>query len=294
MGRGTPLAQYGSFGGMIQPDRGYGSQQPMASNMRYTGPQQGSPNSLSYARGPMTTNPQGPGLGRGLFSALGQLQTPQQMPQQPNPMLQNLVSQLRGMTPQQPMISDMRYRGPQPRQDVFQQIGNIIRNGPPPQPNQPALTPAVMPQQPMVGRMPPVDPPTPAAAPPTPAAASASMPARGEMSPQERGLMRMLDKQKASAAPAIPQGWTTAGAYRDFGAQLGNLIKDGKITVQQANALKAPAFEATRLGNTPEAYAAMQNAVSKLNFAAGGYISAPMGEEDPRMQAMRAIQRIGK
>lgn len=33
-------------------------------------------------------------------------------------------------------------------------------------------------------------------------AASASMPARGGMSPQERGLMRMLDKQKASAATA--------------------------------------------------------------------------------------------
>jgi len=84
-----------------------------------------------------------------------------------------------------------------------------------------------------------------------------------------------------AAAPAIPQGWTTAGAYRDFGAQLGNLIKDGKITVQQANALKAPAFEATRLGNTPEAYAAMQNAVSKLNFAAGGYISAPGRRRPP-------------
>ena len=352
MGRGTPLAQYGSFGGMIQPDRGYGSQQPMASNMRYTGPQQGSPNNLSYARGPMTTNPQGPGLGRGLFSALGQLQTPQQMPQQPNPMLQNLVSQLRGMTPQQPMISDMRYRGPQPRQDVFQQIGNIIRNGPPPQPNQPALTPAVMPQQPMVGRMPPVDPnmpyrPTgpdvfnPDGTPGTKlrdpdfninTATNTFFKSLGDR--VNSGQMSVADAQRAqaemralqvnpagatreaateiaqrnlgvgpyappapptpAAAPAIPQGWTTAGAYRDFGAQLGNLIKDGKITVQQANALKAPAFEATRLGNTPEAYAAMQNAVSKLNFAAGGYISAPMGEEDPRMQAMRAIQRIGK
>jgi hypothetical protein len=310
MGRGTPLAQYGSFGGILQPDRGYGSQQPMISDMAYRGPQQGSPNSLLYARGPMTTNPQGPGLGRGLFSALGQLQMPQQMPQQPNPMLQNLVSQLRGMTPQQPMVS----RGPvpqpnqppaattpAPRPDADFNINNAmntfgrslnervqsgqmsVADAQRAQAEMRALqvNPALATRQAAtevaqrnlgVGPYAPPAPPTPATAPPTPAAAPPT----------------------PATAPATPQGWTAAGAYRDFGAQLRNLINSGKITAQQANALKAPAFEATRLGNTPEAYAAMQSAVSKLNFAAGGYISAPMGEEDPRMQAMRAIQRIGK
>lgn len=96
------------------------------------------------------------------------------------------------------------------------------------------------------------------------------------------------------AAPAIPQGWTVSQAYRDFGGKLANMIKSGQLTPQQANAIKDPAFQATKLGNTPEAFAAMQKAIAGLaGYAAGGY-ATPVAQEDPRMQAMRYLQRLGR
>lgn len=324
MGRGTPLGQYGSAGGVLQPGGG-----PVP-------PQQGSsPNSLSIARNPVPYNQQGPGLGMGLSQFFGQQMLPPQQ-QQMGGATQGLMGLLRGQSPtQQPMVS----------------------NGPAPTPGMQSAYQAATNQ--MAGR---ADnaPPAPAPAPRPDAEFNINTAmntfGRSLNDRVQSGQMSVADAQKAQAemralqlnpamanraaateiaqrhlqvgpyspnnvaqrqltpaatpeqmrisggpvtnqppaAAGMPQNWNVSQAYRDFGGQLSNLIKAGKLTPQQANAIKDPAFAATKLGNTQEAYTAMQKALSGLTgYADGGYVTQAF-PEDPRMQAMRAIQRIGK
>lgn len=63
------------------------------------------------------------------------------------------------------------------------------------------------------------------------------------------------------APRTVPHDYDPAAQYRDFGQQLLGLIKSGAMTVEQANALKAPVFDAVKLGNSAEGYQQMQNAL---------------------------------
>lgn len=394
MGRGTPTAQ----GSVFQPNSGYGSQQPMASNTRYTGPQRQfrtpSPNDLTFARGPIPLNQQGPAVGGSLARGLGQIPLPQQMGQTG----QSLFNLLRGQpVTQQPALTPavMPQQPASPQlQAAFQAASNQMAGRP--DNYVPQGTPAPMPQQPMVNRMPPpVDPNVPYR--PTrpdvfnPDGTPATRPRDPDFNINtatntffksladrvQSGQMSVADAQRAQAemralqlnpaaatreaateifqrnlqvgrfhpeniaaeqrareraaqqptflttppppseprvgisappppiptppptptpapTPGMPQGWNVSSAYRDFGSKLGQMVKSGQLTPQQANAIKDPAFQATKLGNTPEAFAAMQKALAGLaGYAAGGY-ATQVAPEDPRMQAMRYLQRLGK
>jgi hypothetical protein len=95
------------IGGMLQPDSGYGSQQPMVSDMAYRGPYKKprmlSPNDFSIARGPIPLDQQGPPLGGGIGAILGGLKTASQgvggMPMQPKGLTLSNVPQ-QGVAPQ--------------------------------------------------------------------------------------------------------------------------------------------------------------------------------------------------
>ena len=392
MGRGTPLAQYGSAGGMIQPIRGNTPQQPMISDMAYRGPQQQfrtpSPNDLTFARGPIPLNQQGPAVGGSLARGLGQIPLPQQMGQTG----QNLFNVLRGQpVTQQPMVSQpVIPQQPMARPDpdfnintamntFNQRLGDYVKSGrmsvadaqraqaemralqlnpagatrqqateiaqrnlqvgqyspanvaaqqaaqqramqqsmlqsplmnnslpvapvAPVAPGTPIPPPAV-PRLPTSVAPPP--PPLPAGTVPrTPAPTSTLTPAvtppptpTPTLPPVERtpaATPTPTPTPTPAATPGMPQGWNVSSAYRDFGGKLAQMIKSGQLTVQQANAIKDPAFQATKLGNTPEAFAAMQKALAGLTgYAAGGY-ATQVAPEDPRMQAMRYLQRLGK
>lgn len=386
MGRGTPTGQ----GSVFQQDSGYGSQQPMALNMRYTGPQQQprmpSPNDLTFARGPIPQNQQGPAVGGSIGALAGGLgQIPLQQ-QQMGQVGQNLFNMLRGQPATQqpaltPAVMPQQPASPQ-LQAAFQAASNQMAGRP--DNYVPQGTPAPMPQQPMVNR-PPVDPnvpyrPTrpdvfnPDGTPGTklrdpdfnintatntffkslgdrvksgqmsvadaqraqaemralqlnPAAATREAATEifqrnlqvGKFHPENVAAEQRARERAAqqptflttppppseprvgisappppAATPGMPQGWNASSAYRDFGGKLAQMIKSGQLTPQQANAIKDPAFQATKLGNTPEAFAAMQKALAGLaGYAAGGY-ATQVAPEDPRMQAMRYLQRLGK
>lgn len=374
MGRGTPLAQYGSAGGMIQPIRGNTPQQPMISDMAYRGPQQGSPNDLTFARGPIPLDQQGPAVGGSLARGLGQIPLQQQQMGQTG---QNLFNLLRGQpVTQQPMVSQpVMPQQPMARPDpdfnintamntFNQRLGDYVKSGrmsvadaqraqaemralqlnPAGATRQQATeiaqrnlqvgqySPAnvaaqqaaqqramqqPMLQSPLMGNSPPVAPvasgtptpppslprlPTSVAPPPpplpagtvprTPAPTSTLTPA---VTPPPTPTPTLPPVARTPApTPGMPEGWNVSSAYRDFGGKLAQMIKSGQLTVQQANAIKDPAFQATKLGNTPEAFAAMQKALAGLTgYAAGGY-ATPVAPEDPRMQAMRYLQRLGR
>jgi polyhydroxyalkanoate synthesis regulator phasin len=55
--------------------------------------------------------------------------------------------------------------------------------------------------------------------------------------------------------------YDAAAQYRNFGRELLDLVNSGKMTVAEANALKAPAFEAVRLGNTNQGSRQMELAI---------------------------------
>lgn len=285
MGRGTPLEQYGSAGGVLQPGGGPVPQQ----QQRGFGPDV---NNLTIARNPIPPNQQGPGLGMGLSQFFGQQMIPPQQ-QQMGGANQGLIGLLRGQNPaQQPMIS----RGPVPQPDpgfnintatntFFKSLGDRVKSG------QMTVAQAQEAQQAM--RQLQLNPQT------ATRQAATDLAQRylqtGQYSPNNTAQRQLTPvTTQPPAAAGMPQNWNVSQAYRDFGGQLSNLIKAGKLTPQQANAIKDPAFQATKLGNTQEAYMAMQKALSGLTgYAAGGY-ATQVAPEDPRMQAMRAIQRIGK
>ena len=66
-------------------------------------------------------------------------------------------------------------------------------------------------------------------------------------------------------------GYDPAAQYRSFGNDLMALINSGAITPQQANAIKAPVFEAVRLGNTNQGYNQMQAALAAGRQQMGQY-----------------------
>ena len=51
--------------------------------------------------------------------------------------------------------------------------------------------------------------------------------------------------------------FNASAAYQDFGRELKGMIDSGQLTLEQANALKAPAFEATRLRDVGQQQQAM-------------------------------------
>lgn len=386
MGRGTPLAQYGSAGGMIQPDRGYAPQQ----QQRGFGPDV---NNFTVARGPIPLDQQGPPVGGSLARGLGQIPLQQQQMGQTG---QNLFNLLRGQpVTQQPMVSQpVMPQQPMARPDpdfnintamntFNQRLGDYVKSGrmsvadaqraqaemralqlnpagatrqqateiaqrnlqvgqyspanvaaqqaaqqramqqsmlqsplmnnslpvapvapvapgtPIPPPAVPRLPTSVAPPPPPfpAGTVPRTPAPTPTLTPavtPPPTPTPTLPPAARTPAPTPAPTPAATPTPTPAATPGMPQGWNVSSAYRDFGGKLAQMIKSGQLTPQQANAIKDPAFQATKLGNTPEAFAAMQKALAGLTgYAAGGY-ATQVAPEDPRMQAMRYLQRLGK
>lgn len=78
--------------------------------------------------------------------------------------------------------------------------------------------------------------------------------------PQPVGGLTVATQPQRPQQPGIIPSYNPAAQYREFGNQLLQMIKAGQITPEQANRLKAPLFEATKLGNTAEGYKAMQAA----------------------------------
>lgn len=260
---------------------------------------------------------------------------------------------------QQPMISDMRYRGPEQRQ----QIGNLLRQPPLQQQFQPMISGGPVspqpqqqnagllgaafnqfnaqltqpPQQAMKPRTQPLPPPSQPMTPPqAPQGYNAGqqyqdfgqklagMIQSGQLTPQRANELKSsvyeatrlgntpegqaaMQKALAASTGQLPmQGYNAGQQYQAFGQELGGMIQSGKLTPQQANALKNSVYEASRLGNTNAGYEAMQKALTSargqmgVGFNDGGYVGmAPpnpyaqqVGQEDPRMQAMRNMQMM--
>lgn len=257
---------------------------------------------------------------------------------------------------QQPMISDMRYRGPEQRQ----QIGNLLRQPPLQQQFQPMISGGPVspqpqqqnagllgaafnqfnaqltqpPQQAMKPRTQPLPPPSQPMTPPQGYNAGqqyqdfgqklAGMIQSGQLTPQRANELKSsvyeatrlgntpegqaaMQKALAASTGQLPmQGYNAGQQYQAFGQELGGMIQSGKLTPQQANALKNSVYEASRLGNTNAGYEAMQKALTSargqmgVGFNDGGYVGmAPpnpyaqqVGQEDPRMQAMRNMQMM--
>ena len=70
---------------------------------------------------------------------------------------------------------------------------------------------------------------------------------------------------------ALPT-YNASAAYQQFGADLKRMIDSGQLTLKQANALKAPAFEATRLRDAKQQQQAMDAALA----AARGQMAPPI------------------
>lgn len=292
MGRGTPTT-------------GNTSQQPMISDTRYRGPQQGSPNDLTFGRGPIPQNQQGPALGGSvgaLAGGLGQLPLQQQQMGQVG---QNLFNMMRGQpATQQPALTPAPANRPDPNFNINNALNTFSRSlNDRIQAGQMSVADAQRAQAEMRAlQLNPAMATRQAATeiaqrhlqvgPYSPANVAAQQAA------QQRAMQQPVLAPPPAATPAatpgMPQGWNAAQAYRDFGGKLAQMIKSGQLTTQQANAIKDPAFQATKLGNTPAAFAAMQKALAGLTgYAAGGY-ATQVAPEDPRMQAMRYLQRLGK
>lgn len=92
---------------------------------------------------------------------------------------------------------------------------------------------------------------------PAPAAAPAPAPAPAP-TPAPVATPAPAPAPTASNYGVMPTGYNVAQDYRNFGQQLAQAIKSGQLTVAQANELKAPVFEATRLGSSQAGYENMQ------------------------------------
>jgi hypothetical protein len=68
-------------------------------------------------------------------------------------------------------------------------------------------------------------------------------------------------------------GFNASSAYQNLGSQLKDMIDSGQLTIEQANALKAPAFEATRLRDVGQQRQAMDAALG----AAYAKMPMPLG-----------------
>lgn len=97
------------------------------------------------------------------------------------------------------------------------------------------------------------------------------------------GYKAMQAAQQNAMGMLPRQGYDPAAEYRNFGTTLGSLLQSqynpGGFTPEQANAIKAPIFEATKLGNTNAGYEAMQKAINAA-WAIPGMPPRPV--ESPR------------
>lgn len=80
-----------------------------------------------------------------------------------------------------------------------------------------------------------------------------------------------MNAAAAQAQGGMPMsGYDAAAQYRNFGQELMGMIKSGALTVEQANALKAPVFNAVKLGNSNAGYQQMQAALNAARQQMGG------------------------
>ena len=81
---------------------------------------------------------------------------------------------------------------------------------------------------------------------------------------------------------ALPT-YNASAAYQQFGADLKRMIDSGQLTLKQANALKAPAFEATRLRDVGQQQQAMDAALA----AARGRMVPPVAQPQMMQPPMK-------
>lgn len=77
--------------------------------------------------------------------------------------------------------------------------------------------------------------------------------------PEGQAAMNAAAAQAQGGMPMT--GYDPALQYRNFSQVLLDNVRNGRLTMEQANALKAPVFEATKLGNTTEGYNQAQKAM---------------------------------
>jgi hypothetical protein len=82
-------------------------------------------------------------------------------------------------------------------------------------------------------------------------------------------------RKYAEGGPAKPS-FDASYHYQNLGANLKDMIDSGKLTIEQANALKAPAFEATRLRDVGQQQQAMQAALDAVYGKQPGVDNAPL------------------
>lgn len=76
-----------------------------------------------------------------------------------------------------------------------------------------------------------------------------------------------FSRPAASNYGAMPTGYNVAQDYRNFGQQLAQAVKSGQLTVAQANALKDPVFQATKMGSSQAGYENMQKVLEAQQAA---------------------------
>jgi hypothetical protein len=96
-----------------------------------------------------------------------------------------------------------------------------------------------------------------------------SMPVFDGSNPEAERAMR---KQVGQTNESL-YGFNASSAYQNLGANLKDMIDSGQLTIEQANALKAPAFEATRLRDVGQQRQAMDAALG----AAYAKMPMPLG-----------------
>jgi hypothetical protein len=82
-------------------------------------------------------------------------------------------------------------------------------------------------------------------------------------------------RKYAEGGPAKPS-FDASYHYQNLGANLKDMIDSGQLTIEQANALKAPAFEATRLRDVGQQQQAMQAALDAVYGKQPGVDNAPL------------------
>jgi hypothetical protein len=104
-------------------------------------------------------------------------------------------------------------------------------------------------------------------------------------------------RKYAEGGPAKP--FDASAAYQGLGANLKDMIDSGRLTIEQANALKAPAFEATRLRDPAQQQQAMKAALDAAygktmpSGVATGVGDAGVGSPRKPFDASAAYQGLG-
>jgi len=100
-------------------------------------------------------------------------------------------------------------------------------------------------------------------------------------------------RKYAEGGPVKPS-FDASYHYQNLGANLKDMIDRGQLTIEQANALKAPAFEATRLRDVGQQQQAMQAALDAVYGKQPGVDNAPLvyGPNKP-FDASASYQKFG-